>query len=107
MVDDTQVLKGILEGCILKIVDKNDAYGYRICEKLIDYGFEDTGEGSVYPILVRLEKKNILHSEIKSSPLGPKRKYYYLTNKGKNELKGFIKLWKKLKTNVDKVLENS
>ena len=101
----TQILKGLLEGCILKIVNVNETYGYEICEKLISYGFKEISEGSVYPILIRLEKKNLLYSIMKESPLGPMRKYYYLTEDGRNELDEFISSWNKIKRNIEDILE--
>lgn len=101
----TQMLKGLLEGCILKIVSSSETYGYEICEKLLNYGFQEISEGSVYPILIRLEKKKLLYSTMKKSPLGPMRKYYYLTEEGIKELKWFILSWEKIKQNIDNVLE--
>lgn len=105
MANTTQILKGLLEGCILNIVNKNETYGYEICEKLIEFGFKDISEGSVYPILIRLEKKKLLYSIMKKSPLGPMRKYYYLTEDGMEELKEFISSWGEIKRNIDNVLE--
>lgn len=100
----TQILKGLLEGCILKIISEHETYGYEICERLINYGFQDVSEGSVYPILIRLEKKKLLCSKMKESPLGPMRKYYYLTEDGKNELNEFISSWNQIKKSIDNVL---
>lgn len=105
MASTTQILKGLLEGCILKIVSENETYGYEICEKLIGYGFQEVSEGSVYPILIRLEKKKLLYSVMKESPLGPMRKYYYLTEEGLKELDDFAKSWNEIKKNIDNVLE--
>ena len=105
MANSTQMLKGLLEGCILKIVSKDETYGYEVCEKLILYGFEDISESSVYPILIRLEKKKLLYSKMKKSPLGPMRKYYYLTDDGTKELEEFINTWNLVKRNVENVLE--
>jgi len=104
LASDTQILKGLLEGCILKIVKENDTYGYETCEILMNYGFSDITEGSVYPILIRLEKKKLIYSVMKNSPFGPKRKYYYLTDEGEHELEIFILSWKEIKSNVDRVL---
>lgn len=104
MYNTTQMLKGLLEGCILKIVSVNKTYGYEICEKLINYGFKEISEGSVYPILIRLEKKELLYSIMKVSPLGPMRKYYYLTEEGIEELNRFISSWNEIKINIEKVL---
>jgi len=105
MANVTQILKGLLEGCILKIVRESETYGYEICEKLLSYGFKEISEGSVYPILIRLEKKGLLHSVMKESPLGPMRKYYYLTDEGVRELKEFMDSWSEIKENIDNVLE--
>lgn len=104
MANTTQILKGLLEGCILKIISEHETYGYEICERLINYGFQDISEGSVYPILIRLEKKKLLYSKMKESPLGPMRKYYYLTDEGKNELNEFISSWNQIKKSIDNVL---
>ncbi|MCY6371256.1 PadR family transcriptional regulator [Clostridium ganghwense] len=105
MAKTTQILKGLLEGCILNVVNKHETYGYEICEKLLNYGFEEITEGSVYPILIRLEKKKLLYSIMKKSPLGPMRKYYYITDEGTKELEEFITSWNKIKKNIDNVLE--
>ena len=105
MANTTQILKGLLEGCILKIVSNDETYGYEICERLTTYGFGEISEGSVYPILIRLEKKKLLYSNMKNSLLGPMRKYYYLTKEGVNELKKFISSWNRIKINIDNVLE--
>ena len=105
MTNTTQILKGLLEGCILKIVNNQETYGYEICERLIVYGFKEISEGSVYPILIRLEKKKLLYSKMKKSPLGPMRKYYYVTEDGITELESFISSWNEIKLNIDNVLE--
>ncbi|GAA0727599.1 PadR family transcriptional regulator [Clostridium malenominatum] len=105
MAQNTQMLKGILEGCILKIISENETYGYEICEKLMKFGFKEITEGSVYPILIRLEKKELIYSIMKPSPLGPMRKYYYVTDKGNVELYDFISSWNEIKKNVENVLE--
>lgn len=97
MANTTQILKGLLEGCILKIISEHETYGYEICERLISYGFQEVSEGSVYPILIRLEKKKLLYSKMNKSPLGPMRKYYYLTEDGRNELNEFITSWNQIK----------
>ena len=104
MANTTQILKGLLEGCILEIVSKIETYGYEICEKLIEFGFEQLTESSVYPILIRLEKKGLLYSVMKKSPFGPMRKYYYVTKPGQQELEEFINSWKEIKRNINNVL---
>ena len=94
--DKSQLLKGILEGCILKIIDNHETYGYEIVTKLQEYGFSDAKEGTLYPLLLRLEKKQLIQGVFKENPLGPKRKYYHLTDEGKEYAKSFYENWKEV-----------
>ncbi|MFZ5351821.1 MAG: PadR family transcriptional regulator [Bacillota bacterium] len=105
MVDRSQLMRGTLEGCIVKIISDEETYGYEIVSRLQSYGFEEVGEGSTYPILVRLEKKKIISSVYKESPLGPKRKYYFLTDAGKEFLREFDTVWSGVKETVDKIMK--
>ncbi|AOT72300.1 PadR family transcriptional regulator [Geosporobacter ferrireducens] len=105
MVDRSQLMRGTLEGCIVKIISEEETYGYEIVSRLRTYGFEDVGEGSTYPILVRLEKKKIISSIYKESPLGPKRKYYFLTDMGKEFLREFEIVWNNVKNSVDRIMK--
>lgn len=89
----TELLKGVLEGCILEIISKKETYGYEITKSLNDLGFTDVVDGTVYAILLRLEKNNIVNIEKKSSTLGPPRKFYTLNDKGKEELLKFRERW--------------
>ena len=104
MIDRSQLMRGTLEGCILKIISQEQTYGYEIVSQLQKYGFKDSKEGTIYPLLVRLEKKEIISSVYKESPLGPKRKYYFITKEGEEYLKQFISIWNDIKNSVDHVL---
>lgn len=99
--DKSQMMKGILEGCILKIIDKTETYGYEIVEQLQQAGFADVKEGTLYPLLLRLEKKNLITATFKPSPLGPRRKYYNLTDEGKAYVAGFYHVWKEVAESVE------
>jgi len=101
MKPNTQILKGLLEGCILRLINADETYGYKICEDLEKGGFNDIGEGTVYPILIRLEKKNYINSTSKKSPLGPKRKYFSITKEGKKYLDAFSEEWKSIQSAID------
>jgi len=105
MARDTQLLKGLLEGCILALLEKNVTYGYKVVEQLGSYGFKEPQEATVYPILNRLEKKSLLKSEKRPSELGPPRKYYMLTEAGRKELESFRNEWIGLKKTADQILE--
>lgn len=100
-----QMLKGLLEGCILKVIAQEETYGYRICEDLVSGGFSEVNEGTVYPILIRLEKKGFIASVKKDSPLGPKRKYFHLTDTGLAYLKMFSDIWRETSKTVDYFME--
>ena len=103
MFDKSQLMRGTLEGCILKIISLKITYGYEIMEKLTSYGFEDVREGTIYPLLVRLEKKDLISSEFKPSPLGPSRKYYIITKEGLVMLRSFEKYWNSITKTVSKI----
>ena len=100
-----QMLKGLLEGCILKIIGDGETYGYEIVEKLTKYGFTNVSEGTVYPLLIRLKKNKLLNSIARESPYGPKRKYYSLTEEGEEELKSFYQTWLELRDVIDLVFK--
>ena len=87
-----EMLKGILEGCVLEIISREDTYGYEITRQLNALGFEDVVEGTVYTILIRLEKNNLVNMQKKKSELGPPKKLYSLNEAGREELKLF---WRK------------
>ncbi len=107
MAQETQMLKGILQGCTLAILSDGEMYGYKIVETLKKYGFDDIHEATVYPILTRLNKQGLLAFEKRPSELGPPRKYYNLTETGQNELKLFSDCWKDISKKVDKILKES
>ena len=56
----TEMLKGVLEGCVLEIISRGETYGYEITRRLNALGFADVVDGTVYTILVRLEKNGLV-----------------------------------------------
>lgn len=101
----SQLLKGVLEGCILAIIKQGPAYGYELSVKLHEFGLTDISEGSIYPILLRLQKENLIEGHMQASPSGPKRKYYHLTESGQLALGKFRENWEGIKGPVDRILE--
>ena len=59
MYDKAQLLKGLQEGCVLQIINTKDTYGYEIVTTLQKKGFQSVKEGTIYPLLLRLEKTDI------------------------------------------------
>jgi len=89
----TEMLKGVLEGCVLEIISREETYGYEITRQLNALGFTDIVEGTVYTILVRLEKNGLVDMEKKPSALGPPRKFYALNDAGREKLRCFWVKW--------------
>lgn len=101
IIDEAQLLKGILEGNVLSIISRGETYGYEIMLVLNKYGFTDIYEGTLYPILTRMEKKGIISCRVGKSPLGPKRKYYSITPLGYEYYENFKTMFREMtqKTN--------
>ncbi len=97
----SQMLKGTLEGCILKVISQKETYGYEISENLRAYGFADISEGTIYPLLLRLEKNELITAQYRESPVGPKRKYFSLAPAGEEELGRFYASWRELEHAVN------
>ena len=87
--EDAQLLRGILEGCVLAVIARGETYGYEILNELDRSGLENLLEGTLYPVLTRLEKKGAIYCRKEKSPFGPVRKYYSITEVGEAELKAF------------------
>ncbi|TGA99046.1 PadR family transcriptional regulator [Sporolactobacillus shoreae] len=100
----TQLLKGVLEGCVLLVVLEDEVYGYELVQKLKTYGFTEIVAGTVYPLLQKLEKQGYLNSMMRHSPDGPDRKYYRITPQGRIHCAEFIDQWARLTTNVDHLI---
>lgn len=103
--DEAQLLKGILEGCVLAIIADGETYGYEILACLEKKGFDSMLEGTLYPVLTRLEKKGYISCRKEKSPYGPMRKYYSITRDGSLSLEVFKRNYKKITAAADDVLK--
>ncbi|MBN2519857.1 MAG: PadR family transcriptional regulator [Bacteroidales bacterium] len=90
-----QMRKGVLEYCILQILNANDAYASDIITKLKDAKMIVV-EGTLYPLLTRLKNSGYLSYRWEESTQGPPRKYYELTDNGKSFLNDMHKAWDEL-----------
>lgn len=102
--DETQLLKGILEGCVLGIIQKGETYGYEILAEFEKAGFDQVGEGTLYPILTRLDKKGFISCRKAKSPLGPIRKYYSITEEGLQRLAAFKENYIDITNSTNRIL---
>lgn len=99
----TEMLKGVLEGCVLEVISRKPTYGYDITQQLRELGFADVVEGTVYTILVRLEKNKLVEIEKKPSQLGPPRKFYSLTEAGQKELSLYWDKWDFISSKINEL----
>jgi len=89
----TEMLKGVLEGIVLAILFGRPAYGYEITAWLRDQGFSDIAEGTVYALLVRIERRGFVDVAKVPSEKGPPRKVYSLNAQGQKNLDEFWRTW--------------
>lgn len=100
---ESQLLKGVLEGCVLEIISKKSIYGYELIQSLKETGFDKIVAGTVYPLLQKLEKQGVIVGEMRPSPDGPDRKYFSLTMEGRERLEEFWNQWQDLVIKVERV----
>ena len=93
------IRKGLLEFVILKVVSADKVYAADILRRLSDSEFA-TQEGTLYPLLSRMCREDMLNYEWQESEAGPPRKYYMLTANGKKQLTVFHEYWKHLTAQI-------
>jgi len=91
----SQMRKGVLEYCILSILDKREAYASSIIEELKDANMIVV-EGTLYPLLIRLKNQGSLTYRWEESPQGPPRKYYCISDDGRRLLQEMDASWNEL-----------
>lgn len=99
-----QIKKGALEFCVLAVIAGKERYGYEIVRILAGKGIT-TYEGTIYPLLSRLKKENLVSSTWRETENGKPRKYYRITDKGQTALAGFKKDWKYFVDSVSHILK--
>ncbi|MFQ9923274.1 MAG: PadR family transcriptional regulator [Beduini sp.] len=90
---DIQLKKGLLDICVLTVLKRGDSYGYQIVKDVSDY--VETSESTLYPILKRLEANGSL-TTYSVEHQGRLRKYYQITDNGKEKIKEFLVEWKQV-----------
>ena len=106
MFDQAQLRKGTLEGGILKIIAREATYGYAIATTLRESGFTDLTEGTLYPLLLRLERKGLIRAEYRAGHGGPSRKYYALTGDSQQYLQEYMAAWRTTAASIDAILQD-
>lgn len=100
---NTQFKKGVLDMCVLAVLTGGDSYGYDLAESLSSK--IQLADGTVYPILRKMASEGEVETYLKESPSGPPRKYYRITDKGRERLDKDIKEWNDFTSMVSEVLK--
>ena len=99
---DIQLKKGALELCVLALLSQHDSYAYEIASRLAES--IGMGEGTIYPLMRRMQNDGLVSTYLQESGSGPPRKYYKLTKTGAQALKSQIADWQTFETAVRKIL---
>lgn len=100
------VLRGVLDICLLAVLENRKVYGYELSERLGGFGLP-VAPGSIYPLLARLERQGLVDTEMRPSERGPARKYYALTAQGRRTLEDGQVEWASITSAVNAVLRPS
>jgi PadR family transcriptional regulator PadR len=101
----SQLRRGVLEYCVLALLRGTERYSYEIVHALGQVEALVTTEGTLYPLLSRLRKEQLVASRWRESDAGPPRRYYRLTASGEARLETFIGEWGRFRDSVDMLLE--
>ena len=100
----TQMRKGALEYCVLGLLERGPSYGFQLVQDLAEGNGMLTTEGTIYPLLGRLLRDGSVSTTWQESPSGPPRKYYRLTDDGRNALERFRQEWAVFRAGVDRMV---
>jgi len=100
---DSQLVKGVLEGCVLKLLENDFLYSNEIVLLMRKNGFTDFSEGTLYPMLLRLEKEGCFLIMKKPTTNSPPKKFYKLSEFGLQKLNRFEEMWNETLNNVNNI----
>lgn len=98
----TQYKKGALELCVLALLNGKDRYGYELVSLISEE--IDVTLGTIYPLLKRIKAEGYVETRTVDSPDGPSRKYYHLTERGREVLKENIAEWKSFTEKINRMI---
>jgi PadR family transcriptional regulator PadR len=101
----TQLLKGTLDMCLLATLARQPCYGYEMVQQLARQGLDLVSEGSIYPLLSRLQHHGYIEGYWVPSTDGPKRKYYRLLPAGAKQLEQWQAEWETFAQAVEQILK--
>ena len=102
----TQMRKGVLECCVLSLLNQREMYGLELVRTLSEVDGMVLSEGTLYPLLSRLRKEDLVDTTWQESAAGPPRRYYRLTAKGRRALADSSTEWRRFRDAVDRLLDD-
>lgn len=102
---EIQLKKGVLGLCVLALLHRADSYAYEIASRLS--AAIDMGEGTIYPLMRRMQSEGLVETYLVESSAGPSRKYYRLSEAGRSALEAQTADWKTFTDAVDAVLDGN
>ncbi len=103
---NSQLRKGTLELSLLALLAQKEQYAYDLIHRLSGIAGPTFKKGTIYPLLNRLQKEQLIESRTEPSHKGPPRKYYRLTPSGRRLLYDMVDIWKDFKSSIDKTLQS-
>lgn len=103
----TQMRKGLAELSVLALLEREEAYGYQIVERLREVAGLELTESTVYPLLARLASGKVLSVRTVESANGPARRYYRLTELGRKRYQSLVGQWKTIRNSVSFLVEGN
>ena len=100
---NVQFKKGVLELCVLVVLCRKDYYGYNLVQAISEQ--IDISEGTIYPILRRLTKEGLFTTYLRESEEGPPRKYYQVTERGREYKEELLGEWNQFVGGVTNIIE--
>lgn len=97
-----QLKKGVLELCVLSLLNSSDRYGYELVAEISKC--IEISEGTIYPLLRRLKNEGYVETYLAESSEGPPRKYYKLTEKGEQTRELFLAEWRELVSGIETII---
>lgn len=103
----SQWLRGVLDLCVLGLLADGESYGYELAQALTRAGLGPIQGGTLYPVLLRLERTGLVATDWRAGEAGPARKYYRLTPAGEQTLRAAATDWRGFAGQVGTVLETA
>ncbi|RJF43901.1 PadR family transcriptional regulator [Actinomyces sp. 2119] len=103
----TNLVRGLLEPCLLSLLEAGPDYGLSLSQRLETSGIGPVPGGTLYPALLRLDRRGLVTTSWRPSPSGPARKYFELTPLGTSELAERRREWRRLSAALGGVIEGN